>query len=161
MANFDYIDAQKTALELINEFGQLTKMIRLSSDYDPVTGSNDNVTSQITDAVVVSLPASGGTVQAFDNKFKEDLKKGKIRFFYVAAKGLTFQPEGGDLILFEDALWDIGGGTPLNPGGTPVLFTVGCRSSGKSLEELPETIPPENCADITFDFATYVTENLD
>lgn len=131
MAEFNYQNAQKTALRLIGQFGQSVKLVRVSGDYDPVSGAPSNETLTTTDATVVSLPASGGTVQAFDNKFKEDLKKGKIRFFYIAAAGLEFQPEGGDLLLFEGGVWDVSGGTPLNPAGTPVLFTVGCRSSGK------------------------------
>lgn len=136
MSKFNYQNAQKTALRLIDRFGQSTKLVRVSSDYDPVSGVTSDTLNQITDATVVSLPASSGTVQGFDNEFKEDLKKGKIRFFYIAAKGLGFEPEGGDLIVFEGELWDIGGGTPLNPAGTPVLFTVGCRSSGKQLNDL-------------------------
>tara|TARA_R110000803_G_scaffold19510_9_gene51002 strand:+ start:88 stop:570 length:483 start_codon:yes stop_codon:yes gene_type:complete len=131
MGKFDYQNAAKTALRLIDQFGQSIQIVRVSGDYDPVTGTATNETLQVTTAVVVSLPASGGTVQAFDNKFKEDLKKGKIRFFYIAAKGLGFEPEAGDLLLFEGGVWDIGGGTPLNPAGVPVLFAVGCRSSGK------------------------------
>ena len=118
-------------MRLIDQFGQKTKLVRVSGDYDPVTGKNSNSTLHVTDATVVTLPTFSGRVQPFDNGFKEDLKKGKVRFFYVAAKGLEFEPEGGDLILFEGGVWDIGGGTPLNPAGVPVLYTVGCRSSGK------------------------------
>lgn len=131
MAKFNYQNAQNTALRLIDQFGQSTKLVRVSGDYDPVSGQPSGETLAVSDATVVSLPASAGTVQASDNRFREDLKKGKIRFFYIAAAGLEFEPEGGDLLLFERGVWDIAGATPLNPAGIPILFTVGCRSSGK------------------------------
>ena len=131
MAGFNYHNAQRTALRLIDQFGQSVKMVRAASGYDPVSGANQNTTFKTTDATVVSLPTTNGLSLSGDNQFKEDLKKGKIRAFYVAAAGLGFEPEPGDLLLFEGGVWDIAGGTPLNPAGIPVLYTVGCRSSGK------------------------------
>ena len=131
MAKFNYQKAQQTALRLISQFGQSTKMVRVSGDYDPVSGSNSNQSFEITDATAVTLPTTNGLGLSGDDKFNEDLKKHKIRGFYIAAKGLLFEPQPGDLIIFENKVWDIGGGTPLNPAGIPVLYTVGCRSSGK------------------------------
>ena len=134
MANFDYIAAQKTALRLIAKFGHATSLARVTGEsYDPVTGAASGGSNTVTDATVVSLPASGETVQAFDNRFKEDLKRGKIRFFYIAAKDLGFEPQPGDVLLFEGSTWDLAGSTPLNPAGTPLYYTVGVRASGKPI----------------------------
>jgi len=135
MARFDYLKAQSTALRLIDKFGQSTSIVRVSSDYDPATGEQSVETLETTPATIVSLPASGGLGLAGDNQFAEDLKAGKIRFFYLAAAGLTFTPLPGDILLFESYMWDIAGTTPLNPAGTPVIFTLGCRSSGKVIPE--------------------------
>ena len=55
----------------------------------------------------------------------------EARFGYLGAK--TKHPFTDDEKIL---VWDIGGGTPLNPAGTPVLFTVGCRSSGKQVSDL-------------------------
>lgn len=127
MAKFDYIRAQNTALGLIDKFGQKLKIVRVdNSEYDPISGAVSNPTLYQTDSTVVTLPAGSGN-SSFDNRFKEELKAGKIRFFYVAAKGLSFAPKQGDHLLFENGVWDIAGTTPLNPAGTPVLYTLGCR----------------------------------
>ena len=128
---FDYQRAQATALRLIANFGTSMPLIRLNTEYDPVTGQNFNESIQISEATVVSLPASSGTVQAFDDRYLDDLKNGRIRFFYVAAAGLKFEPSPGDHFFFEGQTWDIAGATPLNPAGTPVLYTIGGRESGK------------------------------
>lgn len=129
MSNFDYINAQNLALRLISQFGQSTKIVRVDrSDYDPVTGETNSSKVFVTDATVVSLPSGSlNSVSNFDNKYKEDLKAGKIRFFYLAHKGLTFSPQQGDYLIFEGRVWDLAGATPLNPAGVPVLYTIGCR----------------------------------
>ncbi len=137
MATFNYIGAQNTALGLIQKFGQSITIYRTSSDYDPVTGEVTNSIYSSTPADVVTLPASKGTITGFDNKFVEDLIRGKGRFFYVAATGLTFDPEPGDILAFEGKTWDIAGTTPLNPAGTPVYFTIGCKSSAVEIDGLP------------------------
>ena len=106
-------------------------IVRFLSDYDPVSGAVSNQIAQAQEATVVSLPSGSLTGINFDNRFKEDLKKGKIRFFYVAAKGLSFEPESGDTFIFEGSVWDIVGTTPLNPAGIPVIYTMAGRISGK------------------------------
>jgi hypothetical protein len=157
---FDYQKAQKTALKLIANFGRTIPLVRLASEYDPVTGEESEITSQAATATVVSLPNGSGS--NFDNRFKEDFKAGKIRFFYVAAKGLNFEPAPGDIFVFENKVWDVAGSTPLNPAGVPVLYTMAGRVSGKTLVDYPETLPTTgDCNDLNFDFATYVNNNLD
>lgn len=132
MSKFDYIKAQTTALRLIDKFGQRTPIVRILSDYDPVSGAPSNGNYYLTNTTVVSLPASGQSAEKFDNRFREDLKQGKIRFFYLAAKGAGFEPKPGDKIFFEGDSWEIGGSTPLNPGGKRVLSTIGCRLGDKN-----------------------------
>ena len=106
-------------------------IIRLSSEYDPVTGKETNIKPLVTEATVVSLPSGSLTGTNFDNRFKEDLKTNKVRFFYIAAQGLSFEPQSGDIFIFENRVWDIAGSTPLNPAGIPVLYTIGGMISGK------------------------------
>ena len=133
MAKFNYIAAQKTALRLINKFGFVTTIGRVSGTYNAVEGTTSGSATQTTPATVVSLPFSQGSSRGFDNDFIEDLKKSKGRFFYVAAKDLIFQAEAGDVLLFENTVWDVSGTTPLNPAGTPLIFTLGCKLSTKSI----------------------------
>lgn len=136
MASFNYQNAQNTAQRLIKQFGVATKLARVSGSYDPVTGATSSESTQTTDATVVSLPTTNSLGLKGDDKFMEDLKRGKVRGFYVAAKDLTFEPQSGDFLLFQGAILDIAAVTPLNPAGTPVLFSIGCRSGAKQPSDL-------------------------
>jgi hypothetical protein len=145
MAKFDYIGAQKDALELINDFGTSTQIARVSSAYDPIEGSESAEVVTKTDAEVVALPG-GSSITSFDEKYQAELVKGKARFFYIAALGLTFPPETGDIILWNGLVYDIVGSNPLNPSETvPVMYNAGCVLSSKSvtLFGLPEVPPCE------------------
>tara|TARA_R110001606_G_scaffold95625_2_gene211586 strand:+ start:287 stop:688 length:402 start_codon:yes stop_codon:yes gene_type:complete len=131
MGKFNYTAAETTAARLIDKFGETVNLLRYDATYDPVTGQTSSEVSQITEATLVSLPASQGTVEAFDNRTKEAFIKGKLRFFIVAAKNLSFLPLPGDYISFESALWEIMGSTPLNPAGTALIFRVGAQLGNK------------------------------
>ena len=133
MGKFNYIAAESTAARLIDKFGETVNLLRYDATYDPVTGQTSSEVSQITEATLVSLPASQGTVESFDNKTKEAFIQGKLRFFIVAAKNLSFLPLPGDYINFESALWEIMGSTPLNPAGTTLMFRVGAQLGNKQL----------------------------
>ena len=131
MGKFNYTAAETTASRLIDKFGETVNLLRYDATYDPVTGQTSSEVSQITEATLVSLPASQGTVEAFDNRTKEAFIQGKLRFFIVAAKNLSFLPLPGDYISFESALWEIIGSTPLNPAGTALIFRVGAQLGNK------------------------------
>jgi hypothetical protein len=141
MAKFNYKASQATALRLINQFGETLPLIRFVKEFNPITG-NDLITSiTFVNSICVNLPATNGTIQAFDNKTVEELKKGKNRFFYMVAKGLEIEPDSDDYLIYEGKFWRIAGTTPLNPAGTPILYNVGCMDGG-----------------ITFDYITSNTE---
>ncbi len=137
MASFDYNATQDTAKRLIDRFGTRNPIVRVNSSYDAVTGQNVITDYYLTTASVVTLPSAKG-VTAFDDRFREDVKRGKIRFFYVAAKDLSFKPQAGDKIFFEGDSWEIGGATPLNPAGVHIMSTIGCRLGDKN--HLGETL---------------------
>lgn len=135
---FDYAAAAASALELIQEFGQSVTMTRTSAGtFDPGAGSISGATTQTQTVVVVSLPASGGTVQAFDDRLRQELIAGRLRFFYMAptladGSALTFVPKPGDLLTFEGKKWELAGSTPLNPAGTPVLYNIAAAEGGRA-----------------------------
>ena len=132
MAKFDYVKAQKLAFDLIDKFGQQTPIVRVFSDYDEVEGTRTITGYYLTIGTVVSLPATNGRIQAFDNRKREDLKQGKLRFFYVAAKDLAFEPVANDFFFFEGCVWDMQGATPLDPAGTRIMFSAGCKQGDKN-----------------------------
>lgn len=117
----------------ILEAGILATLSRVTSTYDETEGE-ETVTGVQTDPVaVVNLPASESMRQQFENRIIEDYKKGKIRFFLIAAKGLTFELESGDLLFFNSKVWEVAGATPLDPdGASPIIHTIAVRASNLS-----------------------------
>ena len=136
MAGFDYISAQKTSDRLIKQFGFALPILKSTSTFDPVLGKNTITSIQVSTNFAVSLPATSASVSGYDNSFREEVKKGKIRFLYISAKELSFDLEAGDLVIFENKIWHIAGATPLNPAGIPLYFTVGIKSGGMELEKV-------------------------
>ena len=135
---FDYAAAQQTALDLITEFGQVVPMVRLSGGVlNPATGAISTETETSQNVSVVSLPANTSQISAFDDGMREDLIKGRVRFFIMAAiiadgTAVTFEPKAGDLLTFESKKWEIAGATPLNPAGTAVVFNIAAREGGRA-----------------------------
>lgn len=151
-----YTQEQNDAYKDILEAGALAQISRLFSTYDEVEGEQVATSIKTDSAAVVNLPGSTSLAQQFENQILEDFKKGKIRFFYVAAKGLTLEPESGDYLVLNGKVWDVAGATPLNPdmGSTPILYIVGVKASARyeteqafidateSLDEYIEVILP-------------------
>jgi hypothetical protein len=126
----DYTEDINGAYTDILDAGTLATLSRVESTYDEVEGV-PVVTAVQTDSVaVVQLPASTALSQQFENQIIEDYKKGKIRFFYTAAKGMTFEPGPGDLLFFISTVWELAGATPLNPDGVqPIIYIFAVRVS--------------------------------
>jgi len=132
----DYTDDINSAYDDILDAGTSATISRVSSTYNEVE-ETEVITAIKTDATaVVSFPASSQMLAPYENDFIQDYRKGKNRFFYVAAKGLTFEPEPGDLLYFNSKVWEIAGATPLNPNGVqPILYAMGVKPS--NLSSLP------------------------
>ena len=147
MPTFDYISAQNDAKELIEEFGVETVLGKIASDYDPVSEIDTAQTVLKSDGLIVALPGNSLTgITSFDNQFREELKKGKVRLFYMSAKDLSFAPDAGYVLTFENRVWDILGVTPFNPAGTPIFYAIGADLSRHSMSilDLPTGTPCED-----------------
>lgn len=84
-------------------------------------------------AAGVVLPASNGTIEAFDNRILSDpLQMRSFRFVMLAGlqpdgTPLTFTPQANDILRTTEGLYRLLGATPLDPAGQgPILFNVGC-----------------------------------
>lgn len=133
----DYTQDQTDAYTDILDAGVLATISRVSSSYDAVEGERTVTAVQTESVAVVNLPASTSLSQQFENRIIEDYKKGKIRFFYAAAKGLTIEPESGDLLVFNSKVWELAGSTGLDPDGTtPIIYIFAVRAS--NLSALPQ-----------------------
>ncbi|MEH6483029.1 MULTISPECIES: hypothetical protein [Pseudomonas] len=123
-----YVRMQATALRLIAKYGRIVPFSRnVDGEYDPGTGGVGE-TTEPEDATVVVLPASGGTVQAFDIKFDNGtLIETNIRALIIAAKDLAWMPVPGDKATFDGETWTFIGCTPVNPAGTPIVYKASVR----------------------------------
>lgn len=130
MPGFDYLKSQATALRLIQNFGQQLPIKRPTpGEYDPVEGEHAEADPDETTGTIdcVILPASKGTLEAFDIRLTDGLLLDNLRFLIVAAKTAPFRPQGTDLITHEGRDWTVMGCTPLDPAGTPLIYKVGMR----------------------------------
>lgn len=121
-------DAQD-ALEMIleaKEEGHAAELVFSRTEgggYNPETGETGVLVSFTGTAVI--LPASQGTVQAFDVKFEAGtLIESKLRSLLIAALGMAHEPRPGDAVTFPDGTTGrLLGCTPLNPdGANPIIY---------------------------------------
>lgn len=77
------------------------------------------------------LPASKGTLEAFDNRLEDDAFKGKqFRFLKLAACDLSVVPQAMDQFVFQGQTWRALGCTPIDiVGGVPLVHGVGVVST--------------------------------
>ncbi len=118
-----------TALRLIAQFGQPV-MLRdeTPGGYDPATGMTTDpvVLEQTVQAVV--LPASKGTVEAFDNRFIDGtLIESNLRALKIPAKGMEWAPKPGTLAVFQGETWTLLGVTGSAPAGTDLVYSATVR----------------------------------
>jgi hypothetical protein len=126
----DYTALASTAARLIREAGfKLTLARPVAGTYNPVVGAGTGSTTLTGVFDAATLPASKGTVEAFDDRLKQEVIKGNVRFFILAAATAPFVPEPGDQIpSYQGKAWSILGCTPLEPNGTTALiYKIGCQ----------------------------------
>lgn len=124
MATFYEKMATKAAL-LLAKYGQTATFRRYSVSSTTGGATTPTLTATVSIKVVV-LPASQGTIQAFDNRREDEaLATKQLRYLLVPGKGMTFEPRPDDQVTFAGKTWLLLGCTPTNPAGTPLLYGVG------------------------------------
>lgn len=126
----DFYDRMATtALRLIEKFGQpITLRDETPGGYDPATGMTTGpvVLEQTVQAVV--LPASKGTVEAFDNRFIDGtLIESNLRALKIAAKDMEWAPKPGTLAIFQGETWTLLGVTSSAPAGIDLVYSATVR----------------------------------
>lgn len=124
-----YDEMAQVAQELLAEFGRDIEIFRdTGSVRNKVTGAvtpGSELRQQVKAAI---LPASQGTVEAFDVRFMSDVSADlNLRFAIVSTINSTFMPKPGDRAVFDGVSWQVLGCTPINVDGTPVIYSVGFR----------------------------------
>jgi hypothetical protein len=127
-----------TALKLIKAKGLQLTISKRGGDavFDPVTGGFTTAGADVTGTLdCVVLPYSGSTIRALadgsvtaDNNYLQDFTEGRLRKLLAAASSAPFEPKAGHVVSgFESSVWEVIGCTPLNPAGTPIIYTMAIR----------------------------------
>lgn len=135
MATFDYAKSAATAQRLLKKFGRQIEIKRSVPGNGPP--HNPGPASWITySATAATLPASKGTIEAFDNRLDGGtLIDERLRYVIMspqmtrtsASGPETIEPKSTDVLTFDGHKWTVLGCTPLNPAGTPVLYPMGVK----------------------------------
>jgi hypothetical protein len=126
-----------TADDLMGEYGKLLTFERFGAPVvnGPAGTLAKRYATETSTANAIVLPASKGTIEAFDNRREALSLAGKrLRYLKIAAKRMTFEPMPGDEVCFDETSddvsfdpvrWQVLGCTPVNPNGTPLVYGVG------------------------------------
>lgn len=124
MSDF-YNGLQGTVSRLIREKGQPITVSRTTGDtYDAPTQTVIPGVTQTQQVSALVLPASKGTVQAFDVKFERGtLIETNLRSIKASAADFEWMPSPGDFVGFGGETWKVIGTTPLSPGGVDMIYS--------------------------------------
>lgn len=121
-----YGEMATLASDLIGQFGREMTFTRTPKTANGAIGSATSGTATTTKGKVVVLPASKGTIEAFDNRTEDGSLAGQeLRYLKIAALGMSFVPRKLDTVYFDSATWQVLGCTPVNPAGTPIVYGAG------------------------------------
>ena len=121
-----YDEMADLAVELIEEFGQEIVISRTTEgEYDPITGTGSGSVTETQTVLAIVLPASKGTVEAFDQKLVSGtLVESNLRALKIAAKSCTWVPSPGCKVTLYGHDWSMIGVTESNPAGIPLVYSA-------------------------------------
>lgn len=121
-----YADMAKLANDMIGQYGREMTFTRTPKTANGPIGSATPLDPLVTKGKVIVLPASKGTIEAFDNRSEDGSLAGReLRYLKIAALGMSFVPRKLDTVSFDGATWQVLGCTPVNPAGTPIVYGAG------------------------------------
>ena len=135
---FDYLESQADADELLEEFGR-TIHIRREAPGEPNPETPWVPVVPVAtrySALAVVLPASQGTIEAFDNRMEGgSLLEERLRYVLMSARmtrvsevgATSIEPKSTDIVEFDGHSWRVLGCTPLAPAGVPVIYPMGVQ----------------------------------
>jgi hypothetical protein len=134
-----YAELRAQAGQLLAELGRPIRFRRYESVNDLVEGTS--VPTLIAEQTLsgATLPASAGTLEAFDVRFMDNVQDdSNVRFAIVSAEGAAFTPGPKDMaelgsvqedgtVVFDGKSWHVMGCTPLDVDGVSVIYNIGFR----------------------------------
>lgn len=105
-------------------------LFRLTLDgYDPMNPAAEEISVENeTAGFGICLPASNGTIEAFDDRILSNPNQlQKFRFVILAGLGLEFEPGPEDLLATREGIYRLLGATKLDPSGEGgIIYNCGC-----------------------------------
>lgn len=123
----NYAQTAQNADKQLAKFGQQITVARYAPSRNSTTGAVTKGAATVSGtAAAVEVPATQGLVQSFETRIDEaSLTVKTMRAFKVSAL-LGFKPLPQDEVTLQDgSVWPVVGCTPINPAGTPIIYTVG------------------------------------
>lgn len=126
MSDFDYSRMADLALRLIEKYGQEIVISRTTEEeYDPILGIGGGSITETQTVLALVLPASKGTVEAFDQKLVSGtLVESNLRALKIAAKSCAWPPSPGCKVSLYGRDWSMIGVTESNPAGIPLVYSA-------------------------------------
>jgi hypothetical protein len=123
----NYAQLAKNADKQLAKFGQEITVARYASSRNTATGIVTKGTATLSGiANAIEVPVTVDVLDTFAATLEPGALVSKIlRTFKVSAL-LGFQPAPLDEVTLPDnTVWPVVGCTPINPAGTPILYTIG------------------------------------
>lgn len=119
---FNYAATAATALRLLTKFGRAVTVTRSTRTATSDEDDAATVTTTLS-ATLLSVPASGGTVEAFDDRVRDLYVRGKLRFFIsTPTDGASGTPVAeGDVVPWDGSSYRVNGVTNVKPDGATLL----------------------------------------
>jgi hypothetical protein len=118
------------ASRVLDKKGQAMTLFRFNlGGYDPETPELTTPSlSYQSPCKGVVLPASGGTIEASDDRILSDPRRRQsFRFVILAGLELTFRPRAQDILRTVEGDYCLLGASPLDPAGQGVIiWNCGC-----------------------------------
>lgn len=127
MGTYDYSGFVSLASRMAGKFGRSIIFTKVTGgSYDPSVRSVVKTETQTAVNAIV-LNASAGKVSAFDEQKRsaDGLGLEARRFLIIPGDALASPPEPGDRVTLDGEEWNVVGSTPINPGGSVIVYRVG------------------------------------
>jgi hypothetical protein len=111
----------------LSKAGQLVTVKRYAPSRNSSTGAVTKGTASLTStAYAVEIPVTAALADKFASMCEPGTLTSKtVRAFKISPL-LTFQPAARDEVTLADGtIWPVVGCTPVQPNGTPLVYTVG------------------------------------
>lgn len=132
----DYAAIADNALAAIQEAGREIVVKRLAKDNDAITGAAESATAIVGTVWLVVLPVKSSVAEKLERRLQQALTEGRLRMLLVAASGAPVDLAPNDVFEIDGEYCHARGVTPLNPGGTTLIYSVIAETGALTTEDV-------------------------